>query len=152
MKELIGSHSGQNMAEVTADVLEDYGITNRVGYIMSDNVYANDTYVRHLSTLLEARGLCFDPSQRRLRCQGHIINLVVMSFFFDPIPTRTLIRTSVPPQQKQTNGDGSGLWVSFITLLSGFKVAHREGKSSATSPLASTSAAIRKLDGIPTMR
>lgn len=86
MKELIGAHSGQNMAEVTADVLEDYGITSRVGYIMSDNVYANDTYVRHLSTLLEARGLCFDPSQRRLRCQGHIINLVVMSFFFDPHP------------------------------------------------------------------
>jgi hypothetical protein len=71
---------------VTAEVLEDYGITNKIGYIMSDNVYVNDTYARHLATLLEARGLIFDHSQRRLRCQGHIINLVVMSFFFDPHP------------------------------------------------------------------
>lgn len=86
MKELISSYSGQNMATVTAEVLEDYGIINKLGYVMFDNVSANDTYTRYLATLLEARGLVFDHSQRRLRCQGHIINLVVMSFFFDSHP------------------------------------------------------------------
>ena len=76
------------MAAVTVEMLKDYNITNKLGYIMSDNVYVNDTYSRSLSTHLELHGIRYNYLQRRLRYQGHILNLVVISFFFDPHPNK----------------------------------------------------------------
>jgi hypothetical protein len=60
IKELFGFYRGENMAAVIVEMLKDYNITNKLGYIMSDNVYVNDTYSRSLSTYLELHGIRYN--------------------------------------------------------------------------------------------
>lgn len=77
LRELIGEHSGENIAGVVADVIRDYRIASRIGYFVLDNAKNNDTALQMLSTTLT-----IDPTKQRLRCAGHIINLVVKAILF----------------------------------------------------------------------
>lgn len=49
LPELQGEHSGENMASVFIDLLEDYQVASKVGYMMTDNADNNDTMMEHLS-------------------------------------------------------------------------------------------------------
>ncbi len=71
------------MAELVLEVLEDFNIYNRVGYFVMDNATNNDTMMDVIADTLNAEGgIYYDPRQRRLRCNGHIINLAVQAFLF----------------------------------------------------------------------
>ncbi|OBS15714.1 hypothetical protein FPOA_13497 [Fusarium poae] len=37
LRELVGEHSGENMADVLLHIFDDYGISGRIGYFMADN-------------------------------------------------------------------------------------------------------------------
>jgi hypothetical protein len=50
MKELRGEYSGENLASVLLEVIEDYQIISKIGYMMMDNAKNNDTIIAHLST------------------------------------------------------------------------------------------------------
>jgi hypothetical protein len=50
MKELRGEHSGENLASVLLEVIEDYQIISKIGYIIIDNAENNDTMIARLST------------------------------------------------------------------------------------------------------
>lgn len=80
-RELRGPHSGENIAECVDSVLQDYSITpDRLGTFVLDNATNNDTCITAL-----ARTYKWDKSEvhrRRLRCFGHIINLVAQAFLF----------------------------------------------------------------------
>ena len=80
--ELQGEHSGENQAAVILDVLVDFGIRNKLGYLVMDNVYSNDTLIATIAASLHAEGVSYDAKQRRLRCNGHVINLAVQAFLF----------------------------------------------------------------------
>lgn len=54
---------------------------SRLGYFVADNASENDTCVRDLE---EALG--YHPSWRRVRCMGHIINLVARALLFGESP------------------------------------------------------------------
>jgi hypothetical protein len=82
LKELQGAHTGENMAAVLLEVIEDYGITSKTGYIMADNAGNNNTMVRELESLLKALELDWKALHYRLRCNGHVINLTVLAFLF----------------------------------------------------------------------
>ena len=82
---LLGEHSGENMAETLLQVLNEYDIYNKIGYIVVDNASSNDTMIEALEISLQQLGIPFDQS-RRLRCNGHIINLLVLAFLFDKHP------------------------------------------------------------------
>ncbi|OAF56031.1 Phospholipase C [Pseudogymnoascus destructans] len=80
------------MASVFIDLLEDYQVASKVGYMMTDNADNNDTMMEHLSAALqEQHNLTYDPLHYRLRCNGHIINLAAQSFLFNT-ETETLKR------------------------------------------------------------
>jgi hypothetical protein len=49
MKEIQGSHEGENIAPVLLEVLEDWGIITKLGWIQMDNASNNDTLLRALS-------------------------------------------------------------------------------------------------------
>ena len=85
LKEIQGAHSGENQASILLDILEDFKIKARLGYLMLDNAHSNDTCVEVLAQNLNGEGTAFDPIQRRLRCNGHIINLAVQAFLFGRI-------------------------------------------------------------------
>ena len=78
----ISNHSGEEQARVLISILQDYGIVQDLGVIMGDNASNNNTLCRGMSKYLKDEGLEWDPKQERLRCLGHIINLIVQAFLF----------------------------------------------------------------------
>ncbi len=83
IKEVDGEHSGENQAKYVLEVLEEYKIKDKLGYLMMDNADNNDTLITSLSSSLRRKhNIKYDPKHHQLRCQGHIINLAVKSFLF----------------------------------------------------------------------
>ena len=80
--ELQGDHSGLNQAAVVLDVLNDFGIRNKLGYFVMDNAASNDALTEVISNTLREEGVLYNLNQRRLRCIGHVINLAVQAFLF----------------------------------------------------------------------
>ncbi|KAM3505831.1 hypothetical protein MY10362_002714 [Beauveria mimosiformis] len=72
-----GRHSGENLADRVSEIIHEYNIEGRIGYFVTDNAESNDTCLDHLAVELG-----FNKQQRRLRCSGHIINLVARSILF----------------------------------------------------------------------
>ena len=82
---LQGSHTGANMAKVMLEVLRQYGVAEHIGYCVADNASNNDTLVNALGEDLIFSTYLYDASQRRLRCVGHVVNLVVRAFWFGEV-------------------------------------------------------------------
>ena len=76
---LVGSHSGENIASYVKEVIDRYELGSKLGYFMLDNADNNDTCLETL-----ARWFPIDVNKRRLRCIGHIINLIVRAVIFGP--------------------------------------------------------------------
>jgi hypothetical protein len=70
-------HSGENLADRVSEIIHEYGLEDRVGYFVTDNAENNDTCLEDLGAEFG-----FDKQHRRLRCCGHIINLVARSILF----------------------------------------------------------------------
>jgi hypothetical protein len=64
-------HDGEAIAANVLAVINDYYLRDKVGFFVLDNASSNDTAVAVLRETLQ-----FDPKVRRLRCVGHILNLV----------------------------------------------------------------------------
>lgn len=47
--EVLGTHKGRNLAPYILDTLEDWGITNKLGWFVMDNASNNDTMMEKLS-------------------------------------------------------------------------------------------------------
>ena len=74
----LGSHTGANIADQLFDVLKDYQISgNQIAYFAADNATNNDTALKYLS-----ERVTLDPVTSRLRCAGHIYNLVCTAILF----------------------------------------------------------------------
>lgn len=71
------SHTGENIAESLLGVLREYQVSDKVGYFVADNAKNNDAALRTL-----AKDLSIDPITQRLRCSGHIINLVANAILY----------------------------------------------------------------------
>src|SRR3954471_20696867 len=62
------SHTGENLANMLSDTMENSGLQNKVFAIVADNATNNDSLflnLRHYSTI------------EQVQCFGHILNLVV---------------------------------------------------------------------------
>jgi hypothetical protein len=70
-KEMTDCHDGKAITANVLAVINDYNLCDKVGFFVLDNVSSNDTAVAVLGETLQ-----FDPKVRRLRCVGHILNLV----------------------------------------------------------------------------
>jgi len=77
-RNLLGVHSGENIAASVQEVVQEYEIQSRLGCFVLDNAYSNDTAVEALGK--EYKWAKNEHKQRRLRCMGHIINLVAQAF------------------------------------------------------------------------
>ncbi|OLL24762.1 putative AC transposase [Neolecta irregularis DAH-3] len=86
LKELDGAHTGENIAGVLLDLLLDYNIANKLGFLNADNAANNNTAARSLSLQLSELNIEWDSKIHRLRCAGHIINLSVMAFLLGKHP------------------------------------------------------------------
>ncbi|KAF4311338.1 hypothetical protein GTA08_BOTSDO13153 [Botryosphaeria dothidea] len=77
-----GSHSGAEQWKLLQPVLEEYGIWHKIGYVTGDNHGANDVLCRALSGYLREKGTVWRVEHRRIRCYGHVVNLIVQAFLF----------------------------------------------------------------------
>ena len=83
LREIEGTHDGENLCSVLIQILSEYNIWSKIGYFMMDNASNNDTMLEAFSLHMEMLGIPFNVLHRRLRCIGHIINLSVRSLLFD---------------------------------------------------------------------
>jgi hypothetical protein len=79
----VPGHSGEDQLSVLYPVLEDYGIIQKLGAIIADNAPANNVLCRLVQKhLKDTLSLNWEAEHWRIRCIGHIINLVVQAFLF----------------------------------------------------------------------
>jgi hypothetical protein len=79
----VPGHSGEHQWSVLLPVLKEYGSTKSIRTIIGDNSGTNDTLCRTISAYLaEEYRIDWNVSQNRIRCQGHILNLVVQLYLF----------------------------------------------------------------------
>ncbi len=80
MQRLYGPHSGEIMAPLIIKVLKIYELGPRLGFCVLDNAGDNDTALRSIQVYLASLGINWNADAHRLRCFGHIINLVANAF------------------------------------------------------------------------
>lgn len=85
MKEVQGAHTGKNQASIMTNIVSDYNITTCLGYFMMDNAFSNDTFIEAVAQYLNNVSILYNAEQKRLCCNGHIINLSVQAFLFGKI-------------------------------------------------------------------
>ena len=91
----LGKHSGNNIALTIQDILKAWGIGDQVGVCIADNAGNNDTCLKALYPSLDPTMTDRDIKARRMRCFGHILNLVVQAFLFgqDAAASREMLMT-----------------------------------------------------------
>ncbi|CEL61243.1 Putative AC transposase OS=Zea mays PE=2 SV=2 [Rhizoctonia solani AG-1 IB] len=62
-----GSHTGGHLAETFFEVMEEFGIVHKLGWITMDNASNNDTMMTELQDYMVTRGMDFDRHGNRLR-------------------------------------------------------------------------------------
>ena len=77
-----GSHAGENIAHTLRRVVEDWQIEDMIGTLVSDNATNNDTCADHFFRAIEPALTQSDRVERRMRCYGHILNLVGRAFLY----------------------------------------------------------------------
>lgn len=82
MRRFYGQHTGENQANCFFEIIKPYNIVDKIGYFTLDNASNNGTAMQHIVQRLQELDISFDPIERRLRCFGHVINLVVKAFLW----------------------------------------------------------------------
>jgi hypothetical protein len=78
LRDTLGSHTGENIADHLFDVLKDYQISgSQIAFFAADNATNHDRALQPLS-----ERVTLDPVTSRLRCAGHIFNLVCNAILF----------------------------------------------------------------------
>lgn len=78
----LGSHSGERIALTLYEAIQSWGIGQQLGVAVCDNASNNDVCLQHLFPYFINRIPVNSIRQRRIRCFGHILNLVAKAFLF----------------------------------------------------------------------
>ncbi|KAG2151968.1 hypothetical protein BD769DRAFT_1296407, partial [Suillus cothurnatus] len=74
-REIIGEHSGANLAEAVWNTLELYGLKNWIMGVVCDNATNNDTLLESLEEKCAAEGIDFSHKKAWICCLPHIVHL-----------------------------------------------------------------------------
>jgi hypothetical protein len=79
----VPGHSGEDQFSILLPILQDYGIVQKLGAIIADNASTNNVLCRTIEAYYKDKeGKEWLANNWRIRCIGHIINLVVQAFLF----------------------------------------------------------------------
>jgi len=73
------------MAEVIVEILREYGVDEKLRYIMGDNATNNASLVRALAEEQVHGTYHYHAGEHWLRCVGHVINHAVKAFWFGDV-------------------------------------------------------------------
>ncbi|KAF6804545.1 transposase-like protein [Colletotrichum musicola] len=82
LREQYGAHTGDNLALNLADVIADWDLAGRLGCLVSDNATNNDKCGSTLFQQIQPSYTFDDVTHRRIRCYGHVLNLVGRAFLY----------------------------------------------------------------------
>ncbi|RKK80768.1 hypothetical protein BFJ71_g15816 [Fusarium oxysporum] len=82
LRRQLGCHSGENLAVTLGQVVREWKIEDRVRTVISDNASSNDSCLLNFYGDLDAEMGPADVRARRMRCYGHILNLVARAFLY----------------------------------------------------------------------
>lgn len=82
LRRLQGPHSGENMAMLLLKIVREFEITDRLGYFTIDNAESNDICLNVVLNTILPDAPEAEIQERRLRCWGHVLNLVAKAFLF----------------------------------------------------------------------
>ncbi|KAK4150430.1 ribonuclease H-like domain-containing protein [Chaetomidium leptoderma] len=82
LREQQGAHTGLNIALTLAEITRDWEIVDRLGCLVSDNASNNDACGEELFRQILPLFSVEDATDRRIRCYGHILNLVGRAFLY----------------------------------------------------------------------
>lgn len=82
LRRQLGHHAGENLAYTLREVVKEWQVADIVGTLVSDNATSNDTCTDHFFRGLEPSFSTVDSVERRMRCYGHILNLVGRAFLY----------------------------------------------------------------------
>ena len=66
-----GKHSGFDLSETVMDIIAEYSLEEKLGYITTNNALSNKTCLRYIR-----QELSFEYKPRWLRYNSHVLNLV----------------------------------------------------------------------------
>ncbi|TIA05215.1 hypothetical protein D6C81_10531 [Aureobasidium pullulans] len=72
-----GKHTGTNIADTIAEIISRFSLDEKIGFFVANNASNNDTCISALANKFH-----FNAVQRRLRCAGHIFNLVARALLW----------------------------------------------------------------------
>ena len=99
LKHLIGSHSGENIAQLLIKAIKTYKLSIVLGFYILDNVGDNDTSLYIVETFLLTQGVIWSVDSHRLYCFSYIISLVAKAFTTNkPLKVAQAKGTSKPPK------------------------------------------------------
>ncbi|TAQ83490.1 hypothetical protein B7494_g8178 [Chlorociboria aeruginascens] len=82
IRQLHGACSSENQAEIILQVIEEFGLKERIGYFVTDNTTISDAAIeailRRCYPYLDEEHRC----KRCLPCLGHVINLAAKTLFY----------------------------------------------------------------------
>jgi hypothetical protein len=79
----VSSQSGADQWEALRPALIEYGIETKIGALVGDNAGSNDVLCRTIGQWLSLEyKINWIATHQRIRCQGHVINLIVQAFLF----------------------------------------------------------------------
>jgi hypothetical protein len=92
-----GTHTGVNIAANIMEIIREFRLQDQIGWFVCDNASNNETCLEELGSILG-----FDWKQRRLRCMGHIINLIARQILFgdDPDAFETGVEMAQDPKME----------------------------------------------------
>lgn len=79
LRRVRGTHSGENVAAVVISFIREMDFEAKLRYFIGDNASTNDTCWHAVLTEI---GTLFGAAASRIRCLGHIINLIAKDFIF----------------------------------------------------------------------
>ena len=79
VRNICEDYSGKNQAKAIIPVIDEYALKEKLGYFITDNASSNDICVAEIIDLIRPD---LDLGKRKLRCMGHIINLIAKAFIF----------------------------------------------------------------------
>ena len=101
----VSGHSGDDQFEIIRQVLQEYDIAKKLGVVIGDNSSTNDTLCRNIETFLDWEGsINWRAESHRLRCIGHIINLIVQAFLFKGFITEKKLQSAGMLDPSQIEG------------------------------------------------
>jgi hypothetical protein len=146
MRDTLGSHTCANIADHLFDVLKEYQISgNQIAYFAADNATNNETA---LAVLLER--VAIDLVASRLRCAGHVFNLVCTAILFGVPDKAALAYSQIDFSQGGTQVDDSSTTKEVTDLESVLQYGSEEeqyvlSRSIALLAVCITSSLISKL-------